>query len=240
MRCPSCASHLRKPGDYCLVCHEGQTDAVLVRLGKERSLITMMAGEDVLGETTITTQRELADPAREVQRRNFAGRIADEIRRKRPASVYVSGNRELIGRLRGELDAEFYRLSGDDLVSAYRDRIAEPPLRVVDTAPADKIGGRHTTLIGDRRGRHVVRILAAHPHVKKIIPGPIDGSGSGSRSGFRAKVTRPDRGGNLRVLLHDGSTVQEVRLVTTAGSREDGTRIATQLNEALADDELAG
>lgn len=197
-----------------------------------------MADVDELGRTTLTTAPEEADPAREVQQRNYVGRIAAEIRRKRPTAVYIAGDRELIGRLRGKLTVDLYRLDGEDPVEAYRDRVSDPPLAIVDRPPGEKLGGRHTSLIGDRRGERVIRILADHPHVKKIIPGPIDGSGSGSRSGFHAKATRPGLGGNLRVLLHDGSAVQEVRLVTTARDRDEGERIATQLNEALGDTDL--
>lgn len=238
MRCRSCGSTLRRPGDYCLVCREGNADAVVVDVREERTTLSMFVDDEMLGETTVTTWREAADPEREIQRRNYVERIADEIRRKRPNAVYAGGDRDLIRRLRGKLRTEVYRLDGEDTVQAYRDRIEESPLSVVDRPPEDKLGGRHTTLIGDRRGRRVVHLIAEHPHVKKIVPGPIDGSGSGSRSGFHAKITRPDTGGNLRALLHDGSTVQEVRLVTTAGDFADGERIAMQLNEALGEADL--
>jgi hypothetical protein len=51
-------------------------------------------------------------------------------------------------------------------------------------------------------------------------------------------VTRADRHGNVRLLLRDGSSVQENRVVTTAGDRETGERVREALNDALADDEL--
>jgi hypothetical protein len=80
-----------------------------------------------------------------------------------------------------------------------------------------------------------VRTVAAHPHVKKVIPGPISAGGSGSRSGLRAKATRADENGNVRLLVRDGSSVQENRVVTTAGSREMGERVRDDLDASLAD-----
>jgi hypothetical protein len=84
-----------------------------------------------------------------------------------------------------------------------------------------------------------VGTVAEHPHVKKVIPGPIDASGRGSRTGLRAKVTRADDNGNVRLLLRDGSSVQENRVVTTAMDRETGERVREDLNGALAEAELA-
>lgn len=193
----------------------------------------MVDTDDVLGETTITTIPDEGERRREVQRRNYVERIAAEIHRKRPEAVYVSGNRPLIGRLRRELASSIYRIDAEDPVTAYLANRDEEPLEVIDRPVSEKIGGRHSSVIGDRRGRTALRLLAEHPHVKKIIPGPIDASGIGSRSGFRAKVTRPDTAGNLRVLLRDGSSVQEVRLVTTARNRDQGSRIAAELNDHL-------
>lgn len=233
VRCSGCGTALDRPGDHCLVCDTSQIDAVVVALRADRATVTMMDGETVLGDTTITTRPEQDDPAREIQERNYVERVAAEIRRKRPEAAYVAGERGLIVRLRGDLAVDLYRIAGEDPVAAYRDRLGTSPLTVVERAPAEKLGGRHSTLIGDRRGREVVRLVAEHPHVKTIIPGPIDAGGNSSSTGFRAKPTRADRGGNLRVLLHDGSSVQEVRLVTTAGTAPEGERIARQLTEAM-------
>jgi len=80
--------------------------------------------------------------------------------------------------------------------------------------------------------------VAGHPNVKKVIPGPIDAGGSGSRTGVRAKVTRADDNGNLRLLVRDGSSVQENRVVTTAMDRDTGERVRTDLNEALGETDL--
>jgi hypothetical protein len=83
-----------------------------------------------------------------------------------------------------------------------------------------------------------IQTVGEHPHVKKIIPGPIDAGGSGSRSGVRAKATRADENGNVRLLIRDGSSVQENRVVTTASDRELGEHVRADLNEALREADL--
>ena len=118
------------------------------------------------------------------------------------------------------------------------ERRGERSLEVVETAPREKLGGSHSTLIGGRNGRRAIGVVADHPHVKKIVPGPIDAGGTGSRTGLRAKVTRAGDNGNLRLLLRDGSSVQENRVVTTAMDRETGEFVREDLNDALAEAEL--
>ena len=106
---------------------------------------------------------------------------------------------------------------------------------MVEASVAEKLGGSHSTLIGDRDGRRVLETLADHPHVKKIVPGPIDAGGSGSQTGVRAKATRADDTGNVRLLIRDGSSVQENRVVTTAGERKLGEHVRADLNDALSE-----
>jgi hypothetical protein len=238
MECRRCGSPLDRPGDYCLVCHTANCDAVVLDVEEDRATLTMLDEEAVLGETAVTTRPEPEGRERVVERRNFAGRVADELRRKRPETVFAAGDRDIIRRVRGETHYEFYRVDGADPVAAVRERLGERALEVVETAPADKLGGRHTTLIGGRTGRTAISTVAEHPHVKKIVPGPIDASGTGSQSGLRAKVTRADDNGNVRLLLRDGSSVQENRVVTTAMNRETGERVRDDLNEALAEADL--
>jgi hypothetical protein len=173
-----------------------------------------------------------------VELRNFAGRVADEVRRKRPEEVYAAGDRDVLRATRGQLRYSFYRVEDDDPVAAVQSRRGDRALEVVDTPPAEKIGGSHSTLIGGRTGRKVVHAVAGHPHVKKVIPGPIDAGGSGSRTGIRAKATRAGENGNVRLLLRDGSSVQENRIVTTAKDRETGEQVRADLNDVLTDAEL--
>ena len=264
MNCRRCGTPLEKPGDYCLTCNTANADAVVAEFETDRARLTILDDDDVVGETTVTTRPEDAERLTEVQLRNFAGRVADEIRRKRPDTVYAAGEREPLRETRAQLHHEFYRVpdggtrergttrgreddgrAEDDrepdagpVVAWVLDRRGDRSLAVVETPPREKIGGSHSTLIGDRKGRKAVQTVAEHPHVKKIVPGPIDAGGTGSRTGLRAKATRAGTNGNVRLLLRDGSSVQENRIVTTAMDRETGERVREDLNEALRDAEL--
>lgn len=236
MQCRHCRSALEKPGDYCLVCRSANAEDVVCEIERDRVELAMLHGEEVLGRTTITTVPESGDPAEVVERRNFAGRVADEIQRKRPEAVYVAGDRAVLTEIRRQLHYDFYRVDGDDPVETVIERRGEPEIAVVETPPAEKIGGSHSTLIGGRTGMKVIRLVAGHPHVKKVIPGPIDAGGSGSRTGLRAKATRAGENGNVRLLLRDGSSVQENRVVTTAPDRETGERVRADLEELLEEE----
>ncbi|MEF8776075.1 MAG: DUF2103 domain-containing protein [Haloarculaceae archaeon] len=235
MECRQCASPLSRPGDYCLVCRTANADTVVLELERDRAAVTSVHGERVRGRREITTTPEPDDSERSLaELRNFAGLVADEVRRKRPEEVYATGNRDVLRAVRGQLHHEFYRVSAEDPVDYVVDRRGDTAPEVVEASVAEKLGGAHTTLIGGRSGREALETVAAHPHVKKIVPGPIDASGSGSRGGLRAKATRADGNGNVRLILRDGSSVQENRVVTTAGERAVGERVRADLNEALA------
>ncbi|MFC7131847.1 MULTISPECIES: DUF2103 domain-containing protein [Salinibaculum] len=239
MECRQCATPLDRPGDYCLVCHTENADTVVLELERDRATVTTLDGETVLGQYVVTTTPEDPDSERTIaELRNFAGQIADEVRRKRPEEVYATGNRDVLQAVRAQLHYEFYRVEADDPVQRVIDRRGEPALEVVEASVAEKLGGTHSTLIGGRKGRKALQVVAGHPHVKKIVPGPIDAGGSGSRTGLRAKATRADDNGNVRLLVRDGSSVQENRVVTTARDRELGEHVRADLNEALVDAEL--
>ncbi|WP_224332602.1 DUF2103 domain-containing protein [Haloprofundus halobius] len=238
MHCGRCGTPLEKPGDYCLTCRTGNCDAVVLDCSRDRATLTFLDEETIIGETTVTTMPETGEESGVVELRNFAGRVADEIRRKRPETVYAAGDREVIRETRAQLHYEFYRVRDGDPVEAVLESRGERTLEVVEASPGEKLGGSHTTLIGGRNGRKAIGVVAGHPHVKKIVPGPIDAGGKGSRTSLRAKVTRADDNGNVRLLLRDGSSVQENRVVTTAMDRETGERVRDDLNEALVDAEL--
>ncbi|WP_207588440.1 DUF2103 domain-containing protein [Halomontanus rarus] len=237
MECRRCATPLEKPGDFCLVCREANADTIVLEAARDRATITMLYEESVTGETTITTIPEDGE-SEVVELRNFAGKIGDEIRRKRPDEVYATGDRTVVRSVRDDVHYSFYRVDGDEPVEQVLQNRGDRALDVVDRPPIEKIGGSHTTLIGGRTGMRAIQTVAGHPHVKKVIPGPIDAGGKGSQSGLRAKVTRADNGGNLRMLLRDGSSVQENRVVTTARDREMGERVREDLNEALENEDL--
>jgi hypothetical protein len=249
MNCRRCGTPLRKPGDYCLTCNTANADAIVVEFAADRARLAMLDEDEVVGETTITTRPEQDEQLTAIQLRNFAGRVADEIRRKRPETVYAAGDRDPLRETRAQIHHEFYRVPDADetdrndvdhspVVAWVLDRRGDRALEVVETPPREKIGGSHSTIIGDRKGRKAISTVAQHPHVKKIVPGPIDAGGTGSRTGLRAKATRAGTNGNVRLLLRDGSSVQENRIVTTAMDRETGERVREDLNEALRDAEL--
>ena len=240
MECRCCASSLDRPGDYCLVCRSENADTIVIECDRERATVTALFDDEIVGERTVTTSPETDERWRPAELRNFAGRIADDIRRKRPEEVYATGDRGVINAVRGELRYPLYRIEGDDPIEAVRRKRGDPALEVVEATVTEKLGGSHGTLLGGRDGRKAIQTVAEHPHVKKIIPGPIDAGGSGSRTGVRAKATRADEHGNVRLLIRDGSSVQENRIVTTAGDRDLGERVRADLNEALAESELNG
>jgi len=239
MECRQCASPLERPGDYCLVCRTANADTVVLELGGERATVTTLDDETVRGQRIVTTTPEPDDSERTVaQLRNYAGKVADEVRRKRPEEVYATGDRHVLRAVRAQLHHDFYRVDAEDPVEQVLERRGESPLEVVEATAAEKLGGSHSTLIGGRQGWQALEAVAEHPHVKKIVPGPIDAGGSGSRSGLRAKATRADDNGNVRLLVRDGSSVQENRVVTTARDRNLGERVRADLNEALTEADL--
>jgi hypothetical protein len=238
--CGECGSPLDRPGDYCLVCRSPNADAVVVDCGPDRTTLTVLDDDEAVGETTVTTTPEDDPETERRQVRNYAGRVADEVRRKRPEAVFVAGDRRVVDALRADLHHELKRVPDDDPVGAAVEGRGERSLAVVDAAPAEKLGGTHSTLIGERDGLAAVRTVADHPHVKKVVPGPIEAGGSSPRGGVRAKVTRADGNGNVRMILRDGSSVQENRVVTTAMDRETGERVRADLSEALAAADLDG
>ena len=235
MECRCCTSALERPGDYCLVCRSANADTAVLDCGRERATVSCLLEETVVAERTITTKPEEEGRWATTELRNYAGRVADEVRRKRPEEVYAAGDREVLSSVRADLHYPFYRVRDDDPIEAVRERRGEPALEVVEASVAEKLGGSHSTLIGGRDGRTALETVADHPHVKKIVPGPIDAGGSGSRTGVRAKATRADGTGNVRLLVRDGSSVQENRVVTTAGDRKLGEHVRADLNDALAE-----
>jgi hypothetical protein len=235
MECRCCGTSLERPGDYCLVCRSANADTVVVDCERERATVSSLLEDEVVAERTVTTAEEDDERWAPAELRNYAGRIADEVRRKRPEEVYAAGDREVLAAVRADLHYAFYRVRDEDPLEAVRERRSEPALEVVEASVAEKLGGSHSTLIGGRDGQAALETVADHPHVKKIVPGPIDAGGSCSRTGVRAKATRADDTGNVRLLIRDGSSVQENRVVTTAGDRKLGEHVRADLNDALTE-----
>ena len=238
MECRQCASPLDRPGDYCLVCRTANADTVVLELGRERATVTALLDGTVVGSRVVTTTPEEDSEQVSAELRYFAGQVADEIHRKRPTEVYATGERKVLQAVRAQVHYTFYRIEAENPIEYVITRAEESSLEVVEASVAEKLGGAHSTLIGGRTGQRALEVVAAHPNVKKIIPGPIDAGGSSSRTGVRAKATRADGSGNVRLLIRDGSSVQENRVVTTARNRELGERVRADINDALVDAEL--
>lgn len=229
MDCRRCGSSLVRPGDYCLVCHTINTDTVVLELDRDRSTVYSILDDGIVGERVVTTIPHKEDRKRRMELRNYAGLISDEVRRKRATDVFGKGDMEVLREVRSQLHHSVQHFTGE-IESLYGDEAGA--LDVVEASPEDKIGGKHTTFIGEKRGRRAVEAVARHPNVKKIIPGPIDAGGR-SGGGFSAKATRADSNGNLRLLVRRGSSVQENRVVTTAVDRKTGERVRDEVNEDL-------
>uniref|UniRef100_A0A7C3RCI9 Metal-binding protein n=1 Tax=Archaeoglobus fulgidus TaxID=2234 RepID=A0A7C3RCI9_ARCFL len=108
-------------------------------------------------------------------------------------------------------------------------------LKTVDKAPEDKIQGSHSTIIGGREGYSLILSLARCPYVKKVVPGVIEGNATSIGGGVKLKLTRSDEKGNVRALLIDGSSVQQIHVITTASNREEGEEVLKLLRGYVRD-----
>ncbi|MCD4806389.1 MAG: DUF2103 domain-containing protein [Methanococcoides sp.] len=101
----------------------------------------------------------------------------------------------------------------------------------------EKLHGAHTTVIGERQGKKILGIISQHEKVKGIVPSVITVRGKSSPGGnLNAKVLpHPDEHGNLRLLLSHGTSAQEIRIVTTVATREEGVPLMEELNAMLFD-----
>lgn len=98
-----------------------------------------------------------------------------------------------------------------------------------------KVGGKHTTVVGGRRGAEILLKIASHPRVKRVVPGRIEAKGAKVGRGVRFRVTRVDERGNIKAILSRGSSSQEVFIVTAASSPSEGEQIARELEELVAE-----
>ncbi len=71
--------------------------------------------------------------------------------------------------------------------------------------------------------------------MKKVVPGVIEGNATSIGGGVKLKLTRSDERGNVRALLIDGSSVQQVYVITTASSREEGEEVLRLLSGHVRD-----
>ncbi|MCS7122048.1 MAG: DUF2103 domain-containing protein [Archaeoglobaceae archaeon] len=171
------------------------------------------------------------------------GVLADKIYERRVEDVYVSSNSEaLIHEIKNELENSFpFNVIATDLFESrevFFERLEKRlkvlrKLETVNIRPENKIMGHHSTIIGGKDGYRLVLKIAENPYVKKVVPGVIE-AGKSSRGGVRIKLTRCDENGNIRALLVEGSTVQQLFVITTASCKEEGEEILKTISYSLS------
>lgn len=234
MNCSFCGAPLERPGDLCLVCGERNVDVAAVFFGGETAEIRFYSDGESRAAETVTASFEGEDErGRQVAFRNFVSRAHDLLYRRRPDRVFAGGRRDAIEELRGITTLPLRRVPGDFFESVEKELSAPEPLLEVMTPARQKFGGPHSSLVGGREGMDLLVELAGHRNVKKVIPAAISAKGTRGGGGVELSVTRVDDRGNLKALLKSGSSVQEVRIVTTASSREEGRRVAREVRERM-------
>jgi hypothetical protein len=237
VRCRTCNTELERPGDYCLVCNSSNCESVYVSVKDCEARIVFLEEESTVGEKLLPV-RETTKKLEKTVERNYIGRIVDAIRRRRPSTVYLNMHPDRVRKLRSRISVGsmylFEPQDDENEIEEVQNHMSTQGLKKTGKNPSDKLGGKHTTVIGDRKGKSTLQMIASCPFVKKIIPGPIDGGGN-SGGGFRAEVTRSGESGNLRVLFKNGGIVQTIRVVTTASDRQRGSRVKEEVELILED-----
>jgi hypothetical protein len=238
MKCPKCGSEMQIPG-YCPFCGYSPVSAAIYFADRLHLTFIFREGEEI----TLSFKRY--DDSHEpelsgVSERNLFERVAEEIHFRRVSKVFVSAINEAERDHCVEMLRKF-ALSPIELIltdvfqnpNEFVNRVKSHVLAVdklerVYTDPEDKIGGAHSTLIGGREGMKLLLSLASSPYVKKIVPGIIENTGI-SGGGVRLKLTRCDEKGNIRALLIDGASVQQIYVITTAADRNQGEEVLREL-----------
>lgn len=235
MKC-ECGSELSYPTAYCLAC--GKKNALACGLYISSKIYLVF-----IGKVIETLSFKIYDEEESI--RNLFEVLAERIHDRRVEEVYVCGEDEKCIDF-GFENLKRYSLSDlriyvtqpmgfDEFVSKLRDFVLKKEeLKKVDIPPEEKIQGAHTTVIGGRHGREYLYRVACCEYVKKIVPGVITGGASSLGGGVRFKITRCDDKGNLRALLIDGSSVQEIYIITTAKNKEQGEIILKILKSAFS------
>ncbi len=225
MRCPRCHSRLPSPTAFCLNCGRKNALGAGIYYGIEK-IHVLFVGEERDEAITFRIYEDTLENTFEV--------VAERLHDRRVDRVFVSSP----NLRRSEECAEILRRvvlaptdvkvtdpfeSPEDFFEHLRRYLrAVRSLRVVEMRPEEKIQGAHSTVIGGREGMEFLMTVAKSGYVKKIVPGVIEAKGTAQGGGVRFKLTRCDDRGNVRALLIDGSSVQEIHIVTTARNREEG------------------
>ncbi len=241
MRCERCFAELRSPTSYCLNC--GHRNALGGGLFVEETRIHLFfVGRSREESVAFRVYEE------EESVRNVFEVIAERIHEKRLDEVYISGKSEELIDTASEM---LKRVALTPLSICITEPFESPKeffdhlkrhlrtvreLKRVDIKPEDKIHGAHSTVIGGREGMKFLHRIARSEFVKKVIPGVIEAKGTAVGGGVRFKLTRCDDRGNIRALLIDGSSVQEIHIVTTARNKEEGEVVLKILRGLIEED----
>jgi len=239
MKCPRCGSEMHISG-YCPYCGYSPVAAAIYFADKVYLTFIFLDGRE-----TNLSFKKYDDFSHEpelsgVSERNLFERVAEEIHFRRVPKVFVSAINEAERSRCAEMLRKF-ALSPVELIltdvfqkpSEFVSKVKSHVLAVdklgkVDINPEDKIAGAHSTIIGGREGIKLLLSLASSPYVKKIVPGIIENTGI-SGGGVRLKLTRCDERGNIRALLIDGASVQQIYVITTAADRDQGEEVLKEL-----------
>ncbi len=243
-RCLRCGKKLEKPGDYCLYCGNLNSPVVAVHVNEGVAHLTFFTrdGRVVGAEKFKSYLNEYKRGSSEyaASLRFLVGKVVDEVYRKKPLRVYINcDNKEVIEEILAEIPYEKVVFKSRLDEKEFTERVSRilsltHSLKLVEKPPETKIAGGHSTVIGGRKGLSILLKIASIPYVKKIVPGPIEASGSKSVSGgLQVRVTRVDEHGNVKLLLRVGATVQEVYVVTTAPNFQLGVKVASEIENIV-------
>lgn len=234
MKCKNCYSELQRPGDYCLKCGHPNTDVVGIYFDNLVHVFCFSEGKYMGEETVRPVKSEVEGRKAQLAERNTLELVSEVIHRKRPERIIAQGiNPEALYRL---WDAEIEYTEGLNSPAEFQKSVedylsTQGELEQVDMNPRKKIGGKHQTIIGGKDIMDLLKTLGGSPHVKKIIPGPIEASASRKSGGPGCRIHRSDERGNLKISVSEGSTVQEIRLITTAYDKETGKQVIEELEK---------
>lgn len=234
-----CGSWLDSPTSFCMACQREHAIGSGIFVKKELVVVKTFG---VKGDESLSFERFDED----VSIRNLYETIAEKLYDRRVREIFISGEEknlveEAVEILRNfifpfEISvSEVFPDSDDFFEKLERFLKVKRGLKEVHLDPERKIHGSHSTIIGGREGFNFLLTIARSPYVKKIVPGVIEGNATSPGGGVRIKLTRSDERGNIRALLIDGSSVQQIYVITTASNREEGEEILKLLKGDVCD-----
>ncbi len=221
-----CGFELKSPTYFCPNCGKKHAIACGIFPADEKVYVLVIGD---IGDEVLTFKRY----DEEESIKNLYELIAEKLYDRRVDEIVISGKSEELRSEAFEYLRDFiypFKLTMTDIFDESSEFFSKLQkfakvkrnIKTVDTRPEDKIHGAHSTIIGGREGYSLILKIARSPYVKKIVPGVIESSGVAAGGGVRLKMTRCDDKGNIKALLIDGATVQQIHVITTASNKEEG------------------